>query len=244
MISKTEGIVLRTLKHQDANLITTIYTKDFGIKSFLIKGYRSTRAKSRHSYFQPLSIIECVFLNKENRSLHKITESKISVYLNEVQTQPVKLSLGLAMLEIFYDTVKEEEKNEALYNFLHNIITKLDRSEKRLIQIFIYFLLHHTRHLGFFPHDQSEGAQRLSFDIRAGIFSKAKQNEDEVAPFLHRFMHSNLDELPSPYSCQQITFDSNMKRFIIKTLFDYYKFHIDGFKYPQTMKVFAEVFGE
>ncbi|MEM6807473.1 MAG: DNA repair protein RecO [Bacteroidota bacterium] len=244
MISKTEGIVLRTLKHQDANLITTLYTREFGIKSFLIKGYRSTRAKSRHSYFQPLSIIECVFLNKENRSLHKITESKVAVYLQEVQTQPIKLSLGLAMLEIFYDTVKEEEKNEALYQFLYNIITKLDRSEKRLIQIFIYFLLHHTRYLGFFPNDQSEGASRISFDFRNGVFVPSKQKVDPVAPVLQRFMYSNLADLPDPHSCQQITFDGNTKRFLIKTLFDYYKYHIDGFKYPQTMKVFAEVFGE
>lgn len=243
MISKTEGIVLRTVKHQDANLITTLYTREYGIKSFFLKGYRSSRAKSRHSYFQPLSIIDFVFFNKENRSLHKITESKISVFLQEVQTNPVKLSLGLAMLEIFYDTVKEEEKNEALYEFMYDIITKLDQAPNRLIQIFIFFLLHHTRHLGFFPHDQSEGATRISFDVRDGIFSAAKQNNDEVAPFLYRFMQSKLTLLPDPQSCQQITFDSNTKKFIIKTLFDYYKRHIEGFKYPQTMKVFAEVFG-
>jgi len=243
LISKTEGIVLRTLKHQDANLITTLFTREYGIKTFIIKGYRSTRAKSRHSYFQPLSIIDCVFFNRENRTLHKITESKISVFLQEIQTQPIKLSLGLAMLEIFYDTVKEEEKNEALYQFMYNIITKLDEAPNRLIQIFIYFLLHHTRHLGFFPHDQSEGASRISFDVRAGIFTKAKQNNDEIAPFLHRFLKSKLSLLPDPESCQQITFDNHTKKFIIKTLFDYYKRHIEGFKYPQTMKVFAEVFG-
>jgi len=148
------------------------------------------------------------------------------------------------MLEIFYDTVKEEEKNEALYQFLYNIITKLDKSEKRLIQIFIYFLLHHTRYLGFFPHDQTEGVSRISFDFRNGIFTPSKQEADPIAPYLHRFLYSNLSDLPDPQSCQQITFDGNIKRFIIKTLFDYYKHHIDGFKYPQTMKVFAEVFGE
>ncbi|MCB0841393.1 MAG: recombination protein O N-terminal domain-containing protein, partial [Bacteroidetes bacterium] len=32
VIRKTEGIVLRTLRHQDSNLITTLYTRDFGIR--------------------------------------------------------------------------------------------------------------------------------------------------------------------------------------------------------------------
>ncbi|MEZ4847168.1 MAG: recombination protein O N-terminal domain-containing protein [Bacteroidia bacterium] len=51
MIRKTEGIVLRTLRHQDSNLITTLYTRDFGIRSFVITGYRSARAEHKTRLF-------------------------------------------------------------------------------------------------------------------------------------------------------------------------------------------------
>ena len=175
--------------------------------------------------------------------MDKVNESKIAHLLNEAQTDPVKLSLGLAILEIFYDTVKEEEQNIELYDFLKNTILSIDQAEKRLIQIFIFFLLHHTRYLGFFPNDLSKGAKRVEFDIRHGRFKTNDRTSDDIAFLLRQFAYSKLIPLPDEKSCQQITFDQTSKRFLIKTLFDYYKFHIDGFKYPQTMKVFAEVFG-
>lgn len=244
MILKTEGIVLRTMRYQENNLIATLYTREYGIRSFLITGFRSARSRGKHSYFQPLSIIDIIFFYRENRDLHKITDSKVNHLLLEAQTNPVKLSLGLAIIEIFFDTVKEEEQNEEMYQFLRQTIVLLDGSEKRLIQVFIYFLLHLTRFLGFFPNDESEGMDRVKFLPREGIFLPDKDAGDEVAQMLRRFIYSTLDPLPAEESCQQITFSSQTKKNIIKTLFEYYHLHIEGFKYPQTMKVFAELFGE
>ena len=243
MIRKTEGIVLRTIRHQDTNLITTIYTRDYGIRSFVISGYRSSRSRQKHSYFQPLSIIDIVYFHRENRGLDKINESKVSTLLMEIQTDPVKLSLGLAILEIFYDTVKEQEENLPLYNFLKDAILLIEKSEKRLIQIFIFFLLHHTRYLGFFPSDMSNASKKVEFDIRHGRFKSKEGQNDDIAVLLRQFAYSKLVPLPEKTSCQQIIFGQNSKKFLIKTLFEYYQFHIEGFRYPQTMKVFAEVFG-
>lgn len=238
MLHKTEGIVLRTLKHQDDNLITTVYTREYGLRSFILRAYRSRRGRGKHSYFQPLSIIELVYIHKENRSLQKVTESRVSILLKEVQTDPVKLSIGLAMLEIFYDTVKEEEANLPLYQFLQSVIVHLDAAPRRLIHFFIFFLVHLTRYLGFFPLDKSEENRRVEFAVRSGTISQTQTNGDPIALLIKRFIHSDLR------TCQKITFDSQEKKFLIKTLFEYYDFHIDGFKYPQTLKVFSEVFGE
>lgn len=243
MIGKTEGIVLRTLKHQDANLITTLYTEAYGIMSFIITGYRSTRSRRKHSYFQPLSVVEVVFRQRPNRDLHKISESKVAYLLHEVQSHPVKLSLALAMVEIFYDTVKEEEPQPELYRFLKEVIIRLDKAEQRLIQIFLYFLVHLTRYLGFFPYDGSDQADQLRFDLVEGMLTPAQKEGETTARLLRHLMYADLSELPNPYSCQQITFDQQEKRELIRTLFTYYQQHITGFRYPQTMRVFAEVFG-
>ncbi len=238
MLLKTEGIVLRTLKHQDDNLITTVYTREFGLRSFILKAYRSRRSSSKHSYFQPLSIVDLVFIHKENRSLHTVTESRIATLLPEIQTDPVKLSIGLAMLEIFYDTVKEEEANLALYDFMQKMLLCVDQAPRRMIHFFIFFLLHLTRYLGFFPLDESAGSAQVKFDIRSGTITKATQQADPIALLIRRFAQSQLRD------CQEITFDSREKKFLIKTLFEYYEHHIDGFRYPQTLRVFSEVFGE
>ncbi|MEO0471039.1 MAG: DNA repair protein RecO C-terminal domain-containing protein, partial [Bacteroidota bacterium] len=155
--------------------------------------------------------------------------------LQEVQTHPIKLSMGLAMMEIVFDTVKEEEENAPLYQFIKNSILFLDQSPRKQVNIFIYFILHLTRYLGFLPNDESEAAQKVDFDIRRGTI-RASQHNDATAHLLRRFLHTDLE------NCQEITFDQTNKRFLIKTIFDYYQEHIQGFRYPQTLKVFSEVF--
>jgi len=242
VIHKTEAIVLRTLKHQDANLIATLYTREFGVMSFIITGYRSTRSRRKHSYFQPLSIVDIVFMERPNRDLQKISESKVAHLLHHVQTHPVKLSLGLAMVEIFSDTVKEETPQPELYQFLRNVIVRLDAAPQRLIHLFLYFLVHLTRHIGFFPYDDSADRSRVIFDVASGTLSPSER-EDDAALLLKRLMYSTLEPLPDPTSCQQWQFNRPTKQAFIRMMFTYYQQHVMGFKYPQTMRVFAEVFG-
>jgi DNA repair protein RecO (recombination protein O) len=237
MIKKTEGIVLRTLKHQDSNLITTVYTKEFGVRSFMLKGYRSGRGRNKHSYFQPLSIIDLVFMHRAHRSLQTVTESKCSYLLQTVQTTPVKLSLGLAIVEIFSDTVKEEEPNPEMYEHLYDTLIKLDQTDRRLVHIFIYFVLQLGRYLGFGINDQSQNSQYVHFDYKKGSFFPSDYQKEPISYLLRRFYYSDL------HSCGDITFDNDQKRNLIKTVFSYYQEHIEGFRYPQTLKVFAEVFG-
>lgn len=241
MIHRTEGIVLRTLKHQESNLITTIFTRDQGRMSFILKGFRTARGRQKYSYFQPLSIVELVYQERPNRDLHSIREGRLAHLLHTVQTEPVKLSLGLAMMEIFYDTVKEAGPEENLYQFLRHLILTLDEADKRLIHFFIYFLVHLTKYLGFFPSDQSEGLKGCTFDPKTGILTPTEKNE-RVAHLLRQFLYAKDSLLPNQTSAQQIRFNSEEKRDLIKELFVYYQWHIDGFQYPQTMKVFAEVF--
>lgn len=241
MIHRTEGIVLRTLKHQESNLITTVFTREQGRMSFILKGFRTARGRQKYSYFQPLSIVEVVYQERPNRDLHSIREGRLVHLLHTVQTEPVKLSLGLAMMEIFYDTVKVGGPDVDLYLFLRKIILNMDVAEKRLIHLFLYFLVHLTKYLGFFPSDQTEGLKTCSFDPKTGILSRSGKN-DRVAVLLRQFLYVDDSLLPNEASAQQIRFNSAEKRELIKELFIYYQWHIDGFQYPQTMKVFAEIF--
>ncbi len=237
MIHKTEAIVLRTLKYQDAGLIATLYTEKSGIKSFLIKGYRSNRARNRHSYFQPLSLIEIIYNEKPNVQLQKIRESKTSVLLREIQTSPVKLSLGLAMVEIFYQCVKEEEANPSLFQFFKSCILMIDQSSEKLIHVFIFFLVHLTKYLGFFPNDMSADSRYVYFDETEGILSSQEREVDISSKYIREFMNANWE------NCQHIAFNKEGKRQIIQQVFKYYMIHIDGFQYPKTLTVFTEVFG-
>ncbi|MFK7969172.1 MAG: DNA repair protein RecO [Bacteroidia bacterium] len=238
MLLRTEGIVLRTIRHQDNHLIATVYTRDHGRMGFIVRGYRSARGAKSHSYFQPLSVIELVFQKKEGRDLHNVRETRHATMLHAIHTDPVKLSLGLAMLEIVKDTVREEAApNPALYRFIKDYIVNLDQENQGLIQRFIFTLLHLTQFLGFMPSDLSKDSAAVHFDIPNGQFVAETHQREPVSGILRQFLYADYE------SCKSIYFDQDQKRHLLTTLFGYYQQHIDGFNYPQTIRVFGEIFG-
>jgi DNA repair protein RecO (recombination protein O) len=207
-----------------------------GARSFLLKGYRSRNGSRKYGFFQPLSVVEMVFLYRENRDIHSVNDCRPVQMLHEVQTSPVKMALGLTMAEIFYDCVKEEEQNIRLYDFFSRCIFTLDASEQRHIHVLLYFLLHLTGYLGFLPSDLSEGHERVQFDVLAGRFVPSPGGNDPIAGILRQFLYAQIVD------CQQIVFDADQKRLLLQTLFEYYRRHIGGYRPPQTIQVFAEVF--
>ncbi len=236
MIRKTEAIVLNTHKFRDTSLICTMYTRLYGRQSYLIKGYRSTKGKKRHGYFQPMSIIEVVFFFKETRSLQIVSETSNAYFYQDLQTNPIKITLGMVITEVFYHSVKEEERNDKLFVFLHHILVALDTHDEHLIHYFIFFLIHLTRYLGFFPRSQIEKTNSfVYFNLAEGTLENASGicTSDYL---VGHFCEANLE------NCHLIKFGNHEKSELINSLLQYYQLHVEGFKYPESMKVLAEVF--
>ncbi len=237
MIRKTEAIVLNTRKFGDSSLVCTMYTRSYGIRNFLIKGYRSTRARKRHSYFQPMSIIDVVYYHKDTRDLQLITESSNRYYLNTLQTDPVKITLGMVVIELFFHTVKEEEPNFPLFEFLGQILVELDRRDKQLINVFLYFLVQLSSHLGFFPSDLVEDTTKpIHFDLRNGLLENGFF-PDRGASLALAFARTEL------INCHEIPVTRSDKNDLIAAMMEYYHVHVEGFKVPESLAVFQEIFG-
>lgn len=237
MIRKTDAVVLLTRKYQESSLLTTLYTREYGRQNFIVKGYRSKRGRKKHSYFQPMSVIHTVFYYKESRGLQTVTESSLLHFFKRLQTEPVRIALGMLVAEIFAMSVKEEgERNDALFDLLKNVLIRLDEQEGRLIHVVIWYLLHLTLHLGFFPHNGVDDLEApIVFDLKAGVLRNSPKRRASDHLFL-AFMHSTLD------SCSELRFTNEDKREMINTLLDYYRYHVEGFRNPGSLEVFAEIF--
>ncbi|MEM7035449.1 MAG: DNA repair protein RecO [Bacteroidota bacterium] len=237
MIRKTEAIVLNTRKFGDSSLITSMYTRVYGRQNYLIKGYRSTRAKKRHSYFQPMSVIEVVFYHKDNRDLQLITESTNRYFFQSLQTNPIKITLGMVVMEVFYQSVREEERNDQLFDFLKSILIEFDRRDAQLIHIFLFFMVRLTRFLGFEPrNDVRDTDMPVYFDLRGGILENAHgaRTSDYLVAYLRQ---ADLE------NCTGLRFSNEDKSELISTLLQYYMLHVEGFREPESLKVLQEVFG-
>ena len=79
MIKKTGGIVLGSIKYKDTSLIVKIFTRELGLKSYLINGVRVQGKGSKSALYQPLTLLDLVVYDKENASLQRISDAKIEI---------------------------------------------------------------------------------------------------------------------------------------------------------------------
>ena len=56
MLKKTSGIVLSHIKYQETSIIVRIFTRDLGLKAYLVNGVRSMSKGSKIALYQPLTL--------------------------------------------------------------------------------------------------------------------------------------------------------------------------------------------
>ena len=125
----------------------------------------------------------------------------------------------LFLSEILHNTIKEEGKNEALFDYLENALQWFD-SQKEMHNFHLILLLQLTKHLGFYP--QNNTPQNSYFNIYEGVFS------NQTALQSLSFEESNLLKklLDLKINSTEKVFSSNQRRQLLKILIDYYSYNV------------------
>ena len=72
MLQKTQGIVLSYIKYKDSSIIVRIFTRELGLKGYVVNGARSGGKASKIALFQPLTLLDLVVYEKEARGLKQM----------------------------------------------------------------------------------------------------------------------------------------------------------------------------
>ena len=127
MLITTEAIALSSKKYSESSLIIKALTKSDGIKSYLVRGARSKKNKGLSpALFQALTILDIEDYHKNKGGLESIRSAKIS---NPFQTIPYNISknsITLFISELLIICIKEEEKNDNLFEFIKSSFLWLD----------------------------------------------------------------------------------------------------------------------
>ncbi len=235
MLSKTRGIVLHHIKYSETSIIAYIYTEQHGRQNYLIPGARKKNAKIRANLFQPLSILDLEAYYKPTGNLQKIKEAGHSTIFESIPVDHVKRTMALFMAEILYRSLKEEEGNPVLFDFLQQFIVFLDQAKKQYHHLHIFFLIELSRYLGFYPSNNYSGGTPY-FDLANGEFKNQKpvHNHYLVQPLtgtLHEFMHSAGNHV-----------QARDKFSFLEKLIDYYKLHLEGMGDIKSLMVLKDVF--
>ncbi len=221
MIGKTRGIVLHHLNYRESSIIACIYTASHGRQSYIINSVRKSRSKIRMNLFQPLTRLDMDTYYNPGSRLQRLKEIRPAEMLRSIPFDMVKSTIALFLAEILYKTLREEERNPVLFEFLDSSVQVLDMTDEGIVNFHLVFLLHLSRHLGIYPDEETL--------VHATDHPELK----ETIKYLQAQSYNNLG---------LIRLNQSLRREILDWLVSYYYFQLDGMGKINSLSVLKEIF--
>jgi len=240
MIYKTRGIVLHHIKYSETSVIATIYTEQFGRQSYMINGVRGRKSRIKANILQPLYLLNMEVYHKTTRDLQRVKELQNACIFHSLPYDLKKSTLALFIAEILYQTLREQEPHPELFNYLYHSIQMLDIKSEGLTNFHIYFLLHLTKYLGFFPNNNFS-AENQYFDLMRGIFTTIKPIHSDSLNKEESEMLSRLLVF-SDNQHEKVKINYGLRIAIIEKILKYYKLHHEGVSTIKSFTILKEVF--
>lgn len=234
MLSKTHALVLGSVKYGDNSLIVKTYTKEDGIKTFIVGSVHSKKGVVKPAMIQALSQLDLVYYAKGKGELKRIKEASMAHHYNELWFDPVKSSLAMFLAEILAHVLKEEEANPSLFDFISEAFVELDALDEGVGNFHLFFLLRLTAYLGFAP--QMPLKNQEFFDLQSGVYSSSN---------LEHYHYLNKEESKLWLQMQEAEKANSLKMGVAKSgraqllefMLNYYRLHITDFGQLRSLDV-------
>ena len=178
MLTNSEAIILGYINYSETSIILKAYTKDFGFKSFIIRGIRTKKKKKiTLGQLQPLTILDIEFNNTKNNKLSYLKTIKVIEPFSSINNDIIKINICLFLAEFLSKTLKVDLKNIQLFEFIKQSLLWFDNSEKAP-NFHLLFILKLSDYLGILPKYSSD--ESLFFDIENGIFTNTHASKKYV----------------------------------------------------------------
>lgn len=239
MYHTTRGIVLHCIKYSETSVIAKIYTEKLGLQSYMVKGVRAAKSKSKAAMLQPLTLLEMEVSHRENKGLQYIKEFRRAFIYQSIPFDTLKSTISFFLLEVISKTIREHEPNDELFEFLYESLCALDNAEKLNPDFHLVFLLQLSRYLGFAPHTNFS-EQNCFFEMSEGVFIKQQSTlnvmDKKESALLNNLLEMNLFE-NAPQKISRLERKQMMKNLLL-----YYQLHLENFSL-KSPEILEEILG-
>lgn len=240
MLRKCKAIVIGTVNYSENSVVLKCYTDQFGLQGYMVNGLKSKRASIKPSQLMPLTLLEIEVYHQQNKSLHRIKELKCTPILNDLHFNLLKSSVGMFVAELLGKCLREENNpDEQLFDFVFHSIQILDITEDSLANFPVFFMIHLSKYLGFFPKlNYSDSCN--TFSLHEGIFvaeniAVPDACNPQLSENIYQLAKASFDNLFS----LRISYANRVK--LLEVLIKYYQIHLMVFGELKSPKVLNEV---
>lgn len=228
MLLTTKGIVLHSIKYSETSIIVRIYTEACGLRSYLFKGIRRPKSKTKAGLFQPLTLLEVTANLRETASLHTSREVRLSQPYLSIPFDIRKSSIALYINELLYKAIREEEVNRELFDYLWKSCLLLDAAEESVNCFALVFTAELTHFLGIRPVAGFSEAKPV-FNLNESQFqAMIPDNDAYVLPEHGKHFHSLVTTTIEDHGSLHL--NPAVRRSLLDSMLLYYQIHLPGFR--------------
>jgi DNA repair protein RecO (recombination protein O) len=261
MITKTDAIVLKSMRYRDTSKIVTFYSRRFGKIKGIAKGARDTRSKFGAS-LEPLTIASVVLYKKEHREIQLISQCDIVRRFKRSTADIDRMAVALSVLDVVHQVTHDEEENPPLYKLIVDTLEAIERAEKNVENLFHAFeirlaalfgyaiscekclLCRKSIHFGLstdpLRFDVSKGGllcqQCVRTSRRGGLTSGSMISiNTQTAKILERLSQARLESVPT------LDYHASVGNEVDEVLRLYLRYHFEGIRSFKSRDVFHKI---
>lgn len=228
---------MRTTRYGDTSVIAKVYTEAFGLQSYIVNGVHTSKNIGKSSLYQHGNLLEMVVYHKEQGALMRISECRFSHIYEQLPFNVIKGGLLLFYIELLNRIIREEEQNEALFDFLFESFIDLDQTDKKIGAHHIWFLLGLSKYLGFYPNICTGHI----FDLEEGAFTQLMpRHTNYISENGAMYLRNCID--PELKNYDQMQIPASDRRSLVHWLINYYKLHLSDFGEVRSLDVLEGLF--
>ena len=239
MLLKTRGIIFRSTKYGDSSLILEVYTEERGIRKYIVSGVRKARSTTPASKLQLMNLVDLIAYERPGKDLTRLKEVRPALIYTRIPFEIERGTVGLFMLEVARNSIRESEENPSLFHFLFESFAFLDTTNGPIANVHLHFLLELSAHLGFLPSGDHSAATPI-FDLKEGQFTggfpgHTEYLADERAGLMYRLLHGDREQLAD------IKTTKEQRSGLLTDLLRYYHYHIEGMREINSLAILRSV---
>lgn len=216
MTTNTELIVLHTTKFGENSLVVHTLSKEYGRRSFLVRG---AGKKSGMSLFLPLTLLEGDVTETTKSTLFTIKGLVSRHPLMGIRNSIAKNTMTMFMSEVLFRVMKEGVYEHGMYEWCEKSIFLLDAIQTDFSNFHIRFLLELAVQLGFRPE---------TTDLMPFV--------GDHYPVIEKFMALSFAE------SMLIPLNGALRNEIAEEILRYIEFHTDSAVNINSLRVLRELF--
>ncbi|MDT9547015.1 MAG: DNA repair protein RecO [Chlorobium sp.] len=150
MIVKTRAVVLREIKYRDQSKLCTLFTREFGKLTVILKGGRNPKSRLA-GIFTAGNLLDCVIYRKAERDVQLLSDASLLACPMVPEADMERFGALYRMIDLVNRTTERDEKNLPLFTLLETALREICRERGNFPLLYAWFLLRFISILGFEP---------------------------------------------------------------------------------------------